>query len=266
MPDPKKRYRKPPILEAIVEVLYDEDTPDPSVAGRFYEGWKERCIRRDQFQTQHVLIQFGPSTGAVPSTPPLPTERLWLSARPGLAVQVGPGVLSIHFVRNPPLPEAGDGQPYPGFEWFVPHVLAAVEHYQQLGSARGLKQTSMRYINRIEVPIGEDGIAEDWLTIGLSLPPSFSSIQEYAADIGMDLDSVGADLRYSVKAGPAVEKILGVWLDLRVTSKPDRRPTFETLAAWLRTAHDEGIIKPFEGSVTDNARNTFEVIDAATER
>ncbi len=262
-PTVKVRYRKPPIAEAIVEFLFDEIAPDPAVGGRFYEAAKTQCVQRDQFQTQQVVFQFGQGVGTLPPAPPLPSERLWLSKKPGLAMQVGAGLLSIHFVRNPPLVAANQGSSYPGFEWFVPHIKDGVARYQGLVKPRGIRQVSMRYINRIEVPLMANGISENWLETGVALPGAFgNSIRQFSLDLGIDIEKIDSDLRYILRAGPVSATSLPIWLDLRVTSKSRRAPSFDALSGWLQQAHQEGIIRYFEQSITDLARKHFGVIHA----
>lgn len=258
------KYRNPPITEALVELAFDEPSPDPAVGGRFFEGWKSRCVKREPIQTQQIIIQMGPAAAMPPVQGPLvPTERLWLALAPAFAVQVGPGVLSAHFVRQPPT-QGAPGQPYPGFEWFVPQVKEACEHYRSLTSPSALRHVSMRYINHLQIPLRSDGSAEEWLTVGVVLPPRLeSTIGRLQVDVATALDVAGSDLQYVLRAEPLPSGRLDVWLDLKVTSKPGKAPALDALDQWLRVAHDEGIIKTFEGSITDQARKSFEVVDAA---
>jgi uncharacterized protein (TIGR04255 family) len=265
MGERRVKYRNPPITEALVELAFDEPSPDPAVGGRFFEGWKDRCVKREPIQTQQIFIQMGPMAGIQPPPAPLvPTERLWLSSAPAFAVQVGPGLLSAHFVREPAAQVGIASQPYPGFEWFVPKVREATEHYRNLTRPTGLKHISMRYINRLQIPIQQDGSAEEWLTVGVTLPPGLdSTIGRLQVDVAMALDAVGSDLQFVLRAEPIASKHLDVWLDLKVTSQVGKAPRLDALDPWLKAAHDEGIIKTFEGSITDQARNSFEVINAA---
>jgi uncharacterized protein (TIGR04255 family) len=178
---------------------------------------------------------------------------------------LAPACSSVHFVRTPPLPGAGTDQPYPGFEWFVLRVEEAVSRYRNLVTPRGIKQVSMRYINKIDVPLRLDGSSEEWLQTGLALPSVFGdTVRQFQIDLGIDLDGGGSDLRYLMRGGPTTANVLPIWLDLRVASKIGKTPSFDGLSGWLHLAHSEGIIKYFEGSITQPARDHFEVIHAAS--
>jgi uncharacterized protein (TIGR04255 family) len=258
------KYRTPPIEEALVELHFDEAVPDSAIGGRFYEGWKVNFARRDQIEVRHFQLKLGPGVVSNSPTSPirLPTERLWLAAHPTIAVQVGPSILSVHFVRNCGRKEADEGSPYPGFEHLHPHVGTAISQYRSLVSPTSLRGVTVRYLNRLLVPLRHDGTAEDWLNVGVTLPGDLSgSLGRLAVDFVTDAGPRGTELVYSMRASLPKDGNLEVWLDLQVRALPAAVPSFDELDLWLSRAHDEGIIKMFEGSITDRAREAFGVND-----
>jgi len=242
------RYERPPITEALVELHFKETRPDHGVGGRFYEAWKDRCTKREQIQIQRFQVAIGPMPPL--SDPPLPSDRLWLEG-PLRVVQVGPRYLAVHVL-----------QPYPGFDAFLPRLKEALEHYSALVQPDALERIAMRYINRLRIPVGEDGALAPWLSVGLLLPDSFAGrLSGFNLRTSVEFPEAGSDLQYVFRNGTHGDGAFEVWLDLQVTSKPSQPPRLDDLDGWLATSHDQGIIEAFEGSITATARQAFGVLD-----
>jgi len=241
------KYERPPITEALVELHFSEQNPDHGVGARFYDAWKSRCQKREQIQFQRFHIGVAP-TAPPPPPPPMPTDRLWFD-EPVSIVHVGPRYLSTHVLH-----------PYPGFDAFLPRLQQSIDQYRSLVQPVAIEQVAMRYINRIDLPLAEDGSVAEWLKVGVLLPDTFHGlINGFNVHSSVDMPEIASEIRYSFRSGKRSESSAEVWIDIQVTSKKGSPPTLDSLDEWLHVSHDKGIILSFEGSVTDAARTAFGV-------
>lgn len=245
----RRKYKNPPVVEALVELHFTESRPDPTVGGRFSEAWKDRVTSRDVMQ--QIQVTMGPLLKPPAPPPPSPTDRLWFEAPKG-AVQVGPGFLSVHLLE----------QPYPGQEVFRPLLENALAVYRELQAPTGIARAAMQYINRLLVPVdAEDGPA-NWLDPLLAPDPP-ASMEERIASVAVQwvsfLPSGRGVAIYALRSG-ARNETQEFMLDISAhTTGPIE---LDTLNSWLDDAH-EVIVSAFEDSITDEARAAFGEFDAA---
>jgi uncharacterized protein (TIGR04255 family) len=248
----KHKYKQPPVVEALIELQFDESAPDPGAGPRMYEAWKGDVKHRETMMSQHIHFSLGPQPAPPPAPPPTPTDRLWFDV-PRWVVQVGPGILSVHIVE----------QPYPGAEIFRPLFAEALKRYLAIFEKppTQLKRAAMRYLNRLNLPLGEDGNVAPWLNVGVSVPASLEQrVNGFTFQIHADISEMQAGLICGLRTGAATETEQEVLLDLLVQSSTNPVP-IDALDEWLDRAHDE-IVAAFEGSITDEARSAFGVYDA----
>lgn len=244
------KYERPPIQEAVVEFHFKGGSSPSGVGEAFHAAWEARCRKRERVHTQQIQVRIGDSAEP-PPPPPVPTDRLWMDDPWGV-VQVGTNFLSVHMLRQ--------ASPYPGYEHFLPLIHEALAQYLQLASPSGLKAIALRYVNALAIPVNDAGEVADWLTVGVNLPDClYDGLLGTSVEAVTHLPAVGAQLHYGIRPNHGEGEGVHLILDLRVVSTQEHVPALEqpAIEAWLDAAHTHGIIAPFEGSITDAARESF---------
>jgi len=140
----RRKYRRPPITEAICEFRLASGTDrwNPALPGLLYER-----IREDYPETPTQQISAGidvePQEEQAKVTFRTPVAAVELADTDGHhVVTLAPNVLTVR-VR---------GEPYPGWEVFHSRIRKVLEHYAVLSPAAAVQRVGMRYINRVVIP------------------------------------------------------------------------------------------------------------------
>lgn len=242
----ERKYKNPPILEAICEFRLTPDTPwDLAIPGLFYERVKDNFPHREQRMVQEIVVRGIPQSfqHRVQTT-----ERvLFFVPDRRTLVQIGPRLLVINTTK-----------PYPTWEGFKPYIKKAWESLQQVVEVRGLEQMGLHYINQIELPSQEANLEEYfefYPFVGKRLPQrmvGFISGAEFAYAENRD--------HCRVQLVPAISESSQMVLILEIhyfLARPRAVSTNEVFD-WLEEAHGR-LIEIFEGCITDRLRQIFDV-------
>ncbi len=243
--DMDRRYRKPPIIEAICEFRLTQDTPwDLTVPGLFYEKVRREFPHREQRMVQDVELTREPQ-GLQQRIQT--TERVLLfSPDRKMLIQLGPRLLVINALK-----------PYPTWPKFKPRIESAWDALQGVVEVRGLERIGLRYINRVELPNTEvklDVYFEFYPFIGDRLPKQMASFI-----MGVEFPYAEDRDRCRVQLVPAAGTDTGhaVILDIDYFLARPRGVEVSEVLNWVEEAHLR-VRNIFEGCITDHLRAMFE--------
>jgi uncharacterized protein (TIGR04255 family) len=237
------RYAKPPIVEAVVGVRFENEV-DPAALQLVAAGFLRRYPTRQDEQQQSVV--FGPG---------------------GLHVGVGPNRIRLIndtsiVVLAPNEVSTSRLAPYPGWDVFSQEVVQNLRLLRDAAGFRKLVHFGVRFINRIDIPIINDGGIDlsQYLRIGPTLPSElgFHDLETYFLTTQI---SYSDKVRVTIQTGPAPETLIGhssVLLDIDVTLKTDLPQKIDAIPEIML---DLRRIKntTFEACISDTARALFEI-------
>lgn len=158
---PERRYRNPPVVEALCEIYFADSAWDDTVPGAFYERIKRDFPQKRQRNIQQAEIALGPSELKA-GVRHLPPWMQFVSHEKHRMVQIAQNLLVVNQL-----------QPYPHFEEWEPEVYRALSIYRELAQPKNAARLGLRYINRVVIP-GARVQMEDYFTIYPNLPPGLS--------------------------------------------------------------------------------------------
>ncbi len=240
-----KKYANPPIEEALCELRFSPDTQwDLTVPGLFYEKIKKEFPYREQRLVQEVEITQGPQGFQQQIRT---SERIFLFAEGRRSfVQLGPRLLSVHILK-----------PYPEWLVFKRKIETAWRSLLETIEIKGLERISLRYINRILIPISPVKLEEffDFYPfLGPRLPQeavSFIVGSEFVFANGRDRCRVQLINVPSDTPGSS-----NFFLDIEYSLSQPKAVEVPSALDWVEGAH-ERVELIFEGCITERLRELF---------
>lgn len=236
-----KKYLNPPILEAVCEFRFTEDTPwDVSTPNRVYESLQpDFPIKEIRFTQQISLIQ----------TPDGPKQQintveltLFFSPNRKTFVQIGPRLLTIHRLH-----------PYPGWQEFNPAITTAFQALLKLIPNPRFDRIGLRYINKIQVEKQNFELVEffDYFPYcGAKL--NQQSYDEFVQIVNFIYFDGQDGCRVHFQSTPPVPPQAFI-LDIDYYLQQKDYVTSSTALGWVARAHDQ-IETIFEGCIKDPVR------------
>lgn len=240
----RRRYRNPPVVEALCEVYFDQSKWDTTVPGLFYDRVRDRFPKKRQISDVQIEVSLSPDHLATKAD--RSQQRSRFSREDGSRMlQVGPDLVVVNQLR-----------PYPQFEEWRPDVLEAVDLYRELASPRSISKVGVRYINRIDIPASQFAM-EDYFALYAQIPDQLGG-SHGSFMIRVEIPPRNERHRLLVTFGSAPRPQPGpsLMLDLYDTVAPDAG-TNGAIEACLDQAH-ENIELAFESIITDTTRALFE--------
>lgn len=241
-----RRYRNPPVVEALCEFRFDPDQPwDLAIPGLVYEKIRDGFPKRRLARVVELNVTATPDgVGQQVMT----TDRMqFLREDEKALVQVGRDLLAVNHLR-----------PYPTWREFLPLIKQGLSAYLDAAHPKGLQRVGLRYINRIEIP-GQSVDLEEYFQfrpfVGRDLPSNYSS---FIVGIQIPYDDGRDSLRLQL-ANAAIEApdVLAVMLDLDYFLAEPGQVTLDNVFGWIDTAHSH-VEEVFEACLTDRLRQMFE--------
>jgi len=242
-----RKYKDPPIMEAICEFRLSSDTHwDLTIPGLFYEKVKNDFPHREQ----RIIQEF--ESAQIPQGIQhviRSSERVLMFAPDRkLLLQLGPRLLVVNALK-----------PYPTWENFKKRIELAWKVLQEVVEIKGLERIGLRYINRIEFPsqiVKLEEYFNFYPFVGKRLPErmvSFLTIVEFPYADDRDLCRVQI-----ARAVDSREK-LAVILDIDYFLIRPHAIEVPRGLMWVEEAHNR-IEEVFEGCITDQLRVMFEEV------
>jgi uncharacterized protein (TIGR04255 family) len=240
-----RRYRNPPIAEAVCEFRLTRDTPwDLAIPGLLYERLRAEFPHREQRLFQEVELTQGPD-GLQQQIRTI--ERIFLFSEDRKTfVQIGPRIVAVNCLR-----------PYPGWQNFKPKIEMALGALCDELEAKRFEQIGLRYINRISVPsplVKLEDYFQFYVFLGPDLPQeigNFIAGCEFFYAEGRDV----CRLQLTPAVGQSADKrdfLLDIGYSLAQSGEFERDRALD----WIESAHTT-IGQIFEGCITDRLRELF---------
>jgi uncharacterized protein (TIGR04255 family) len=158
-----KRYKSPPVVEAICEVFLPGSLWSDGMTSQFEEEIKDRFPKKTFRGNLGYAIPVWPGLPDTPVLAPAP-RVMFQTLDESIGVQIGANIVVVN--RLPP---------YKHFAEWSPLVVEMVERYRRLASSKGPTLVALRYLNRITLPTtnterGPALLMEDYFCVYPELP------------------------------------------------------------------------------------------------
>jgi len=242
-----KKYRKPPIIEALCEFRFVAHQPwDLTIPGLIYERVKEGFPDREQ--KVGVGVQFIPTEKGIEQRvePAPPRIQFYRSDRSAL-MQVAPDVLAVNQL-----------QPYPTWREFKPMILDALKVYREVANPRGLNRIRLRYINKIEFNAETIELSEyfDFYPYLSKMLPQIHT--NFVSRVEIPYSNDRDRMLITISNAPLEDSgKISILLDLDyVMGKPEALE-IDATEEWLEQSHSH-IEETFESCIKGKSRALFE--------
>lgn len=236
-----RRYKNPPIVEALCEFRFDPDSPwDLTMPGLIYEKVRDTFPKRHQVKV--VDVGIAPQTlGRVRAT-----DRVqFLDEDEKALIQISPHFLAVNHL-----------EPYPSWEEFLPLIESGLEAYRGVADPKDIHRIGLRYINRIEFAeqrIDLEDYFEFYPFVGPKLPQLFGP---FIVGIQVPYDDRHILKLSLTMAHTETPNTIAVALDLDYSLVKPGEVALDNVFEWLSVAHDR-IEDAFEACITDRLRQIF---------
>lgn len=243
----RRKYRKPPVIEALCELHFEGSAWDDTVPGQFYDRVKAQFPIKRQREIQEAQVLLSTAGEASAGIRRLPPWMQFVSEREDRLIQIGRDVLVVNQLR-----------PYPHFEDWEPLIYRSLEHYRELAKPRAVARLGLRYINRVIIP--QRGVRmEDYFTVYPQLPKAMGDTHgPFMIRVELPSQKGGHSVLVTFGSAPPDKSgEIAHLLDLYDIFKPAEPLPFESLPGEVLVAHSN-VETAFEGSITDKLRTLFE--------
>ena len=245
-----RRYRKPPVVEALCEMYFEGSEWDDTLIGQFYERVKKEFPKKRQQEIQEAQVRFSTVGEAAAGVRRLPPRMQFVTEAGDRMIQLGPDLLVVNQLR-----------PYASFEDWERTLYNALDTYQGLARPRRLARLGVRYIDRVILPATTVRM-EDWFALYPEIPPTVGATHgAFMLRVEFPERRPGHKLLVTFGSAPPEElDTTAFLLDYYDVSEPGGAISKKDVQPFVRTAHDN-IIEAFEASITDPLRALFEPED-----
>lgn len=241
-----KKYKNPPIVEALCEFRFDAGTPwDLTIPGLVYERLRHEFSKRRRVTTFEESISSGP--GGIEREIRAIDRMQFLRDDEKALIQVGQNLLAVNHLK-----------PYPTWREFLPLIRKGFNAYLEVANPKNIQRIGLRYINRIEIP-GQRINLEDYFEfrpfVGSKLPQDFGS---FILGIVVPYENLRDNLILKMEklAIETSERIV-IMLDLDYFLARSGQVLPDMVFEWVEVAHNH-VEEAFEASITDRLRQMFE--------
>lgn len=230
-------YAKPPITEAVIEVR----SASPITEAEFEHV--SRLLQK-RYKQKEELREFSMTVGPAPSvTNKLLGYRL-TNEEASFVAQPRKNGLSFSSLA-----------PYPGWEAFTGEFEEVLRLWRKAVGSRKTERFGVRFMNRIDIPREDNFNSNDYLNVGIVLPPSTSD-----ASLGWQVGSIspleGSRFSLGIRCGSTDQVLIAhasYTLDLDFFVEVDAPHTDTDIMAALNEVR-EIKNRVFEECITDQTR------------
>ena len=249
----ERRYRKPPVIEALCEIVFSGSSWDDTVPGLFYERIKNNYPSKRQRTVQQAQITLGPEQ-AFAGVRHLPPVMQFASDEKHRVIQVARDLLVVNQLT-----------PYPHFWEWEPDIVRCFRIYRELAQPKKVARLGLRYLNRVVLP-GPRVLLEDYFRVYPSLPEEVGEAHGsflLRVEVPQRADGHTVLITFgSAPAPPDEEAAVAFMLDLYDIREIQDAIDEDTMMEEVRRAH-ENIVVAFENSITGRLRGLFEPEEVA---
>lgn len=252
--DGRRRYRNPPIEEALCELYFDpREDWNLTIPGRLHTELGAEYSGKPQHQNVvHVgLTVHDGQPAALQHGEGLRRVLLITNDRTRM-VGIGPDVVSVHMLR----PYQGTGDPEKGgWEEFRGRIQRTLDAYWSVAEPIGVKRIGIRYVNRIGIPQASANVG-DYLKCALPVIQELpEQVHQYVSRTEFSYDKEVRIILSQAKL-PSSD-VTHVLLDLDIIWQAEQTIGRERTMEMVQDLRDRER-SAFEALITDKARDLFD--------
>ena len=245
-----KHYKKPPILEAVCEFKFDQNSPwDTTIPGLLFEGIKKDFPKKKNLQMGKFEMHVDRKKEEFNQQFFTRNRAQFLHKDEKIFVLLDENLLTINHLK-----------PYTSWKNYFSNIQKVFETYKKIANPKQIERIGVRYINRIEVPqLGSDpSELKKYFNfrpfIGEKLPQKLESV------------IVGSVFVFENKRDRAKLQLLSesdeknkskFIIDIDYFLNNPNSIELKSVSDWVQTAHNH-IGELFEEAITDEVRGLFE--------
>jgi uncharacterized protein (TIGR04255 family) len=248
-----RRYERPPVVEALCEIVFEGSEWDSTIPGLFYERIRERFPEKADVPS--AGLELGIAEQQATARVHVGPRVRFMTAERSLVVQLERDLLVVNQL-----------QPYPRFDVWRPVVLEMLQLYRELVRPKMVRRMGVRYLNQMAAPTTAGGLP-DYLRVYPAAPAELLPEQEFLLRLGIRPEHPAHEVTLTLNGtGPGPAGVWAVLLD--IYDNVDTAAAAQSNGAglvekYLDEAH-ANIVSVFEGAITDAARTLFkEVADGS---
>ncbi|MDX1251745.1 MAG: TIGR04255 family protein [Gammaproteobacteria bacterium] len=245
-----RRYKKPPVIEALCEVYFVNSAWDDAIPGQFYDRMKDRFPAKRQQEIHEAEFNFGLTGEAAAGVRRLAPRLQMMTEQGDRMIQLARDLLVVNQLR-----------PYPHFEEWEPIVYQALNTYSELAQPNGITRLGIRYINQVAIPESRI-LMEDYFTLYPRLPETLGDAHGPFM-IRLEIPSQMANHTVLVTFATTPPEKVGesaFLLDVYDIFAPSEPFSLQDITSHLQDGH-KNIENAFESSITEKLRTLFEPED-----
>lgn len=244
-----RKYRKPPAIEAVCEFRVAEeislDNPLISDFGKNVE--KIFPSREERFVAE---IGFAEAKGEKAQEAKMIKRIIFFSQDKLTFAQIDAHFLSVNSLK-----------PYCGWTSFVPKIEQALKEAVILGIVKTVTRIGIRYVNKIELPVGNIRMSDYFLSPVVVPPPAMANSPWNGFYIAIQTKFQGTNDGCSLQFAtvPSDQKGHAAFvLDVDYYNDVKSGSSVDNIIQWLKEAHTKVRDEIFEKCITDKTRELFE--------
>lgn len=241
----KRKYKNPPIVEALCEIFFNGSQWDSTIPGLFFEKIRDTYPKKRELE--QIGVEVSISKDIQGSKVMRGGRRIQFLKEDGSQlVQIERDLLVVNQLR-----------PYPRFEDWKPIIGKMLNFYYEIAHPEGVRQIGIKYINRIVIPKSTFKM-EDYFYLYPQVPQSLGEKHgKFMMRLEIPPTNQGHLLIVTFGTAPAKasEKTVEV-LDIYDIYNKSGLLTLNEIEKYIIEAH-ENVEMAFENSITENTRNLF---------
>lgn len=239
-----RRYQDPPIIEALCEIQFGQDTPwDLTLPGLIYDQVQDDFPIKQT--PSKVTLRFSTDPDALLRDPSILLR--FKRADHSAIIQIGPRLLAVNQLK-----------PYSSWEKFLPLIQKGLAAYRDVVRPTSIHRVTLRYINRVTLPSTESNITQ-FFEFRPHLGPAFADRTIYTFITGVefayqnDRDRLRIEL---TRTDPEDPDSIGFLLDLQYYLLRPNAIELDNIFDWIEIAHEQ-LEAGFESCLTPDLRQLF---------
>lgn len=241
-----KKYKNPPVVEALCEIFFAGSQWDSTLPGLFFERVKNDYPRKKELE--QIGVEFNVSKDIQGPRVMRGNQRIqFIKSDGSQLVQIEKDLLVINQLR-----------PYPRFEDWKPIIDKMAGIYMDLAKPNNIKRIGVRYINRVIIPSDKFKM-EDYFCLYPEVPQSLGAMHgKFMMRLEIPPKNKGHLLVVTFGTTPAeLSEVSAEMFDLYDICAIPAHLLLKNVDTYIIEAH-ENIEMAFENSITDKARALFE--------
>jgi uncharacterized protein (TIGR04255 family) len=236
------RYSAPPIMEAVIQITFSEAQAEGALR-KLVQRLKRDYANLVVTENVNTTIDFQNRTAAFDASP----QTRLSSQDEADALLVNAQTLTWSRLA-----------PYEGWESLFGRVERDLREAIGVSGYRKISRMGVRYINRLDVPFTGPSLRyEDYLTINLTIPEAWPTVENYGWRFERAFGSLYAIVQSAVIA-PEIPNTGAFLLDIDVVDQHNLPAKLEDVLTRLQEMrHLKNEI--FESSISDKAREQFSI-------